>query len=309
MRDKYLEIPEVIGLYRFTGKHGNVLYVGKSINLRRRVASYFSESYKKKGYLRRMIPEITDIQWRECPHELIALLEEEDEIKRFNPRFNSELRKVGKYVYIGKTSEDIPSFFLSNDKPDDVFYGPFFRRFLGEKVFELCTDIMGLRTCRKMQEGCIRGQMGNCRMPCVKGDTSSYSYNVKIISDFLSGVDPTFLRKVDEFMAALAEDGKFERAAYVRDNRRYLRYYFKRAAFIRNFSENPCIFITNDGYSILMSGGRVLLSDEKPLKRKVALARLPDFDLSLKLSAERLHDRGNILYAWMRKRGGEFILI
>ena len=279
------------------------------MNLRRRVSSYFSSSYLEKGYLAKMIPDITDIQWKQCPHELVALFEEEDEVKSSNPRFNSSLRDCGKYVYIAYSDEEFPFFYISKTKPDNLFFGPFYRRFLAEIVFDLLTSVLGLRTCRNMSGGCVRGGLQLCMRPCIDPDSAKYQVRIKRAFDFLKGDSDDFLHDVENFMLSLSENGEFERAIEIRDKRKYLRFYLKRAIFIKNFAENSILVKTKNGYSFLFDKGQILMLSEKSVSKKAALARLAEKDLFLEMSEIQLYDRGNILYSWISRKGGKVVLL
>ena len=175
------------GIYRMIAEDGEVLYVGKSKQLRTRLLSYFRCAYpEEKGG--RILRAAHSIEWEYTPSEFGALLRELRLIKQFRPRYNVAMKRDGRhYAFIKVTRGTAPKLLVVRGGGTDdhsVYYGPFFgAQRVSEAVREL-NDALGLRDCaleRSMmfsdqQEifsllprtpGCIRFEIKRCLGPCI----------------------------------------------------------------------------------------------------------------------------------------------
>jgi excinuclease ABC subunit C len=231
------------GVYRMMSATGEVLYVGKSKQLRSRLLSYFRAAYPvDKGA--RILHEAETIDWEHTPSEFAALLVELRLIKRFRPRFNVAMKRDARhYAFIKITRTPAPKLLVvrgtgPGGADDGVYYGPFLgAQRLTEAVREL-SDALGLRDCAldtpmyfsdqvelfdapplpARTPGCIRYEVLKCLGPCVGGcSVAGYAQRVGLATAFLEGTDDgpvtTLRREMDEASARLA----FERAAALRD--------------------------------------------------------------------------------------------
>lgn len=225
------------GVYRMIANDGEIVYVGKSKQIRSRLMSYFRAAYPEdKGA--RILREAVRIEWDYEPSEFAALLRELRLIKQFRPRFNVAMKRDARhYSFIKLGRGAAPRLnVVRGAGPDDaaVYYGPFIgAQRVSEAVREL-NDVLGLRDCRAetpiffsdQQElfqigrtpGCIRYEIRKCLGPCVGGCTvADYERQVTLARAFLEGSDAgpaDILRgQMEEASAAL----EFERAAIMRD--------------------------------------------------------------------------------------------
>jgi excinuclease ABC subunit C len=225
------------GIYRMLSSDGEVLYVGKSKQIRTRLLSYFRCAYpEEKGA--RILRSAEKIEWEYTPSEFAALLQELRLIKRFRPRYNVAMKRDGRnYSFIKLTKGTAPKLLVvrgATGEDADVYYGPFVgAQRVGEAVREL-NDALMLRDCRtdlKMffsdqtelfqlarTPGCIRHEIAKCLGPCVGGCTASqYEERVTMAKAFLDGSNDGPLEMLRGEMERLSGGMEFERAAVYRD--------------------------------------------------------------------------------------------
>jgi excinuclease ABC subunit C len=231
------------GVYRMLTSGGEVVYVGKSKQVRTRLLSYFRCAFpEEKGA--RILREADRIEWDYSPSEFAALLEELRLIKQLRPRFNVAMKRDGRnFCFLKLTRGAAPKLVVVRGPSHDdtsVYYGPFQgAQRVGEAVREL-NDALGLRDCALDQPmhfadqpelftifprtpGCIRFEVKKCLGPCVGGCTArQYGERVKLARAFLDGADDGPLTTLRQEMEAASERLEFERAAALRDKLRRL---------------------------------------------------------------------------------------
>jgi excinuclease ABC subunit C len=257
------------GIYRMLAEDGEVLYVGKSKQVRTRLLSYFRCAYpEEKGG--RILREAHSIDWEYTPSEFGALLRELRLIKRFRPRFNVQMKRDGRhYAFIKVTRGTAPKLLVVRGGGTDdtsVYYGPFQgAQRVSEAVREL-NDALGLRDCsldRSMhfadqQElfqllprtpGCIRHEIRKCLGPCVGGCSETvYMDRVRLARAFLDGTDDGPMALLRSEMEASSDRLEFERAAVLRDKLHRLETLREQFARLRFAVETLSFVYTVPGY-------------------------------------------------------------
>jgi len=224
-------LPDSPGVYLFRGDRGKILYVGKALSLRKRVASYFNPSYggAKEEALRRLHREVETISTHT---ELEALLLENTLIKKHRPRYNVCLRDDKTYPYVKiTTGEDWPRALVTRRVQEDghAYYGPFWGG-LARRIMRMITRHFQIRTCTleidgKLPRPCLYYDLHACLGPCVAGLTTREAYRdaVADVVLFLEGrnreLEASLTRKMQD--ASSAEN--FEMAAAYRDALRTVR--------------------------------------------------------------------------------------
>jgi len=171
-------IPESPGIYCFYGLNPMPLYVGKSINLRERVASHFSSDYRSPNDLR-LSSEVVRIEFEETAGELGALLRESQLVKSLFPTYNHRLRRRTDLIALGVASEPSPPDYLRADviEPQDLhgLYGPFSSRRAAREMLRdvaadaaLCLRLLGLE---RRAGPCFARQVKKCAGACVGAET------------------------------------------------------------------------------------------------------------------------------------------
>jgi excinuclease ABC subunit C len=226
------------GVYRMLSSDGEVLYVGKSKQIRSRVMSYFRcEYHADKGA--RILRSAESLDWDYTQREFAALLQELRLIKRFRPRYNvAMMRDARHYSFIKLTKGIAPKMLVvrgASGEEAGIYYGPFVgARRVGEAVREL-SDALMLRDCRADMKmfysdqvelfqlsprtpGCIRHEISKCLGPCVGGcSAAQYDQRVVLARAFLEGSDDGPINMLRGEMERLSAVLEFERAAHYRD--------------------------------------------------------------------------------------------
>jgi excinuclease ABC subunit C len=226
------------GIYRMLSDTGEVVYVGKSKQVRSRLLSYFRCAYPEdKGA--RILREASAIDWEYTPSEFAALLQELRLIKRFRPRLNVKMKRDGtNYAFIKITRGAAPKLtVVRGPSADDasVYYGPFVGAQRIEDALRELSDVLMLRDCKSdmkmhfsdQQElfqlsprtpGCIRYEIGKCLGPCVAGcSAGQYEQRVALARAFLDGASDGPMEVLRRQMEDASAELQFERAASLRD--------------------------------------------------------------------------------------------
>lgn len=221
-------IPSAPGIYRFRDHRGEVLYVGKAANLKRRLGSYFVGS--PKGKVARMLADMVDFDYTVTGSELEALLEEAREIRTRQPVYNRTLHTWGRYGYLILSSEAFPRlrFSREEDHTRAERYGPFRFPLGGRYELKALRETFGIRSCPgplkpdTHASPCIEYGMHRCGAPCAHlQDHTSYNQGVEALRAFLQG-DARALETLRTSIRQAAAQEAFERAAALRDRYRIL---------------------------------------------------------------------------------------
>lgn len=219
-------ISEKPGVYLMKDAGGTILYVGKAINLKKRVASYFQhhEAHSPKTAL--MVSRVADIDTVVTASEKEALILESNLIKRHRPRFNVVLKDDKRYPSIRIDTRAVyPKIEIVRKTPMDgaVYFGPFSSAHAVRQTVKLINKTFPLRKCsnRSMANRtrpCIHHQMGQCLGPCcLTVDPKRYRGIVKEVILFLKGRTPELIQRVRRQMVKAAVQEDFETAAVLRD--------------------------------------------------------------------------------------------
>lgn len=222
------------GTYRFMAPDGEIVYVGKSKQIRTRLLSYFRARPEEKGH--RIVHEAGSLAWDYEPSEFAALLRELELIKRFRPRLNVQHKRDGRYSFLKLTGGAAARLAVVNAVSDDssTYYGPFRGgRRVVDAVREL-NDVLGLRDCAlttpmrfsdqpdlfafERTPGCHRAELKLCLGPCAAMTTQAeYGERVRMLRAFLDGDADEPLAWLNQRMLAAAERWDFEYAASIRE--------------------------------------------------------------------------------------------
>ena len=224
--EKLKQLPKSPGCYIYRDEEGEVLYVGKAINLRNRVRSYFQASTQHGARIERMVFRVRDLEWIVVDSELEALVLECNLIKKHRPPYNVRLRDDKSYPYIVITNEKFPRvLFTRNPKKDkSKYFGPYTSAWAVRETIDLLHKVFPLIPCGKSWNGqpeqkpCLYHHIGQCMAPCAGlADLAEYRNVIGDVTACLSGRESTLLDSMKSAMAKAAEDLDFERAASLRD--------------------------------------------------------------------------------------------
>jgi excinuclease ABC subunit C len=219
------ELPDEPGVYLFHDAGGKVIYVGKAISIRKRVASHFSNPSTRAG--RDLLPMIGRIEALVVHTESEALLVEQNFIKQYQPRFNIRLRDDKSYPYIAiSLDEDFPRVYFTRERHrrDRAYFGPFSSAKRTRATLEVLGKVFLFRTCdgpepgRRSGSPCLDYYIKRCEAPCV-GYVSREHYRAGIdgVVAFLSGRYREIEQRLELEMRQAAAEQRYEDAARERN--------------------------------------------------------------------------------------------
>jgi len=229
LKEKLDSLPAKPGVYLMRDVRGQVIYVGKAVNLRSRVRSYFHRSAQHAPKVRRLVAEVHDLEVIVTDSELEALILESNLIKRYRPRFNVRLRDDKQYPYIKIEWQDpYPRVHLTRRVLRDGarYYGPFTSSQAVAQTLDALRKMFPFLTCTRQITGkdrrpCLYYHIKRCAGPCIGAVTQEeYREIVSQVCLFLEGHTEQVLANLQQKMEEAAEALEFERAARYRDQMR-----------------------------------------------------------------------------------------
>lgn len=256
MEEILRNLPETPGIYKFKGKDGSIIYVGKAINLRKRVNSYFKKDYAHSTRTRKLVEAVSNIEVIQTDSELEALILENNLIKEHRPKYNILMKDDKSYVYIKlDMSQDFPTVSVIRAKEIEKekrssnikYFGP---KLAAAKVYEtlrIMKKIFPFRECnleikfigpakspeelqispdgktvkvsnKVINYPCLDYSIKQCPGPCIGAITpEAYKKIVQQIIDFLHGKNEEVEKVLRRQMNEAAEKKLFEKAARIRD--------------------------------------------------------------------------------------------
>ncbi|MBO7074604.1 MAG: excinuclease ABC subunit C [Bacteroidales bacterium] len=252
MNDKITSILKTIptspGVYQYFDESGEIIYVGKAKNLKRRVSSYFNK--EQTGKTRLLVSKIADIRFTVVGSEAEAFLLENNFIKQYKPRYNIMLKDDKTYPWICIKNERFPRVFLTRKRVNDgsLYYGPYPSVMTARTLLDILKQVYPLRTCNHlMSRPCLEYHIGNCKAPCAnlisEEDYNSMIFNVKeVIKGNISGV----LKDLKTQMMDHASRLEFEQAQVLKKKYDLLENYHARSIVSSNTLHDMEVFSFDD---------------------------------------------------------------
>lgn len=240
------DLPNEPGVYKYYNEAGDLMYVGKAKNIRKRVSSYFNKSvssYKTAELVRR----IRRIEFTIVHTEQDAFLLENSLIKQYQPLFNINLKDDKTYPYIVIKNENFPRIYLTRQKLDDgsQYFGPYTSVGKVRELLGFIKQTIPLRTCplhltqRNIEKGkfkvCLEYHLGNCKGPCeALQSEEDYDENIRQIKNILRGNLGAVVQHFKKEIKGLVESLEFEKAEAVKKKLNYLETYQSRSIVINS---------------------------------------------------------------------------
>lgn len=221
-------LPNKPGVYQYYDKSGIIIYVGKAKDLKKRVASYFNKKLDS-GKTRVLVRQIEDIKYIVVDTELDALLLENNLIKKYQPKYNIQLKDDKTYPWICIKKEPFPRVFTTRRmiKDGSKYFGPYPSVKVVNTLLELIRDVYALRTCaldlseKKIKEGkhkvCLEYHIGNCKGPCIGEETAEdYNQYIKDIEHIVKGNLGAVIQSLKLLMQERSAQLQFEEAQKIK---------------------------------------------------------------------------------------------
>ena len=252
LQEKLSLLPMSPGVYLMKDKDDQIIYVGKAINLRSRVRSYFQSSKHHGAKVKALVERIADFEYIVTDSEVEALILESNLIKKHSPWFNIRLKDDKSYPYIKvTTNEDFPRVMMVRNRLDDgaKYYGPYTNVTAVKSTLNFLRKLFPIRTCRKNikvgqkpERPCLNYHIGRCLAPCAGlVDQGTYQEMIDEVCLFLEGrhhrLIPDLTKKMEKASAHL----EFERAAKIRDQIRALEQMVEKQKIISQHKEDQDI--------------------------------------------------------------------
>ena len=230
LKIKLRDVPHKPGVYLMKDRLGSIIYVGKALDLKRRLSSYFTPSRKTRANLknRALMDSIHDFEIHEVRNEQESLLLEGKLIKDYRPRYNIAFRDDKRFLHVRvRMADEFPKFIAVRTKKENgaKYFGPFPQSSALHDTLNWLNRRLGLRVCRPTSPGetdyrhCNADIIRNCSAPCI-GRISHEDYLAKVEEArvILEGKGKkAIFEELDQEMRAAAEALDFEKAATMRD--------------------------------------------------------------------------------------------
>jgi excinuclease ABC subunit C len=219
-------LPSKTGCYLMKDASGKVIYVGKAINLRSRVRSYFHSSAQNHPRTQRLVKKIADIDWIVVDSELESLILEMTLIKKHRPHFNVRLKDDKQYPYIKVHWNDpFPKVTVTRRMVRDGsrYFGPYTSVWAVHQTLDVLRRIFPYLTCDRVitgedQRACLYYDIKLCSGPCIGViDQVAYRQMIEDLCQFLMGRTDPIVSRLQVEMDQAAEDLRYEKAATIRD--------------------------------------------------------------------------------------------
>ncbi|UCH60439.1 MAG: excinuclease ABC subunit UvrC [Anaerolineales bacterium] len=222
-------LPPKPGCYLMKNADGKVIYVGKAVNLRNRVRSYYHKSANNHPRTIQLVRKIADIEWIVVDSELEALILEMNLIKKYRPHYNIRLKDDKRYPYIKvHWADDFPKVTVTRNMTKDGsrYFGPYTGVWAVHQTLDVLRRIFPYLTCDRLITGdderaCLYYDIKLCMAPCIGViDQASYRQMIDDLCQFLNGRTEPIVNHLKIDMDKAADALLFERAAAIRDQLR-----------------------------------------------------------------------------------------
>ncbi|HXD09389.1 MAG TPA: excinuclease ABC subunit UvrC [Anaerolineales bacterium] len=327
-------LPSKPGCYLYRNNEGTIIYVGKAINLKNRVRSYFHADASHDSKTRRLVRDIIDIEWIVVGSELEALILEMNLIKKHRPKYNIRLKDDKRYPYIKvHWADPFPKVTVTRQMVEDGsrYFGPYTSAWAVYQTLDVLRKIFPYLTCDREITGldkraCLYFDIKLCIAPCI-GVASQAQYRQMItdLMDFLGGRSEGIVTRLEAEMAKASEELRFEKAAAVRDQLKAVHSIIERQkiVFATDYKDSDVLAMArSDGEACVqiffIRGGKLIgreyfilegtedAADAEVMEQFVTQFYTEAATIPPQVMMPHEIEEANIIGQWLRsKRGGE----
>src|SRR3989338_7629114 len=232
LKKQLKNIPSLSGVYMMFDKKGSVIYIGKALNLKNRIRSYFNvTSWKDRPKLSFLVPKIIEIKTVVTRSEKEALILEANLVNKYQPKYNVTLKDDKKFPLLMITYDekyprvvpirDVIGFKRKFPKTKNKFFGPYSDSSAMWETYKIIKEGFQLRLRRKplfKDRTCMNYHIGLCSGPCQKLISKDDYFKIVVqVDDFLLGKYGIVLKNLNDSMKTLSKKYEYEKAAKIRD--------------------------------------------------------------------------------------------
>ncbi|MDN5329135.1 MAG: excinuclease subunit [Bacteroidales bacterium] len=284
-------IPDSPGVYQFFDEKGEIIYIGKARNLKKRVSSYFNKDSGVSAKVWVMARKVADIRVIVVKTEMDALLLENNLIKEHQPRYNINLKDDKTYPWLCIKNEPFPRIFTTRNpiKDGSKYYGPYASGRVLKNLLDLIRQLYPRRTCnlnltqKNIASGrfkpCLEYHIGNCKAPCIGLQSEEeYNANIAAIREIIRGNLGNIMQSLRREMMEHADRLEFEEAQKIKEKLELLQAYQSKSPVVSNTSIQADVFsIVSDEKEayvnfLKVSDGAVVQSHTLQIRKKLGEA-------------------------------------
>ena len=327
-------LPTKPGCYLMKNAEGKIIYVGKAINLKNRVRSYFHADSSHDNKTRRLVREIADIEWIVVGSELEALILEMNLIKKHRPKYNVRLKDDKRYPYIKvHWNEPFPKITVTRQMVEDGsrYFGPYTSAWAVYQTLDVLRKVFPYLTCDREITGqdkraCLYYDIKLCTAPCIGAVTQAgYRQMISDLMDFLSGHSEGIVSRIEKDMHKASEEMRFEKAAALRDQLKAIQNIIERQriVFATDYIDSDVLAMArSDGEACVqvffIRGGKLIgrdyfilegtedAADNEVLEQFITQFYTEAANIPEQVMLPQQLEEARIISQWLRsKRGGE----
>ncbi len=333
LKEKVKDLPSSPGVYLMKDSFDDIIYVGKSKELRKRVQSYFQNSKVHSPKVKKLVQNLKDFQYIVTDTEFEAFMLECELIKEIKPRYNKLMKSPQSYKYIEiSIDEDYPRIEIVNSKEENenkLYFGPYTNKSTVERAISGIKEHCKINCSNTSKKGtpCLNYSLNLCIGICI-GEPSVEDYHSVIneIIALLNGTDKGILEKMEKNMMGYSEDFNFEAAAKYRDYISAANYLISKEKIIDFAEENKNIvmieYLSEDTFKLfLIKRNKVIFSyiyriDNSNIEDVRALIKIniltcfstKTFNFSTEITRDEI-DEAQIIYSYLKSNNCRYTII